>query len=76
MKILTFCRCHGLSNPLLNVSMAYIGFGFPVFKNYYVGPTIDYSISDNLNFSLVSQYFSFTNDNKSMAAYLRLKWNF
>ncbi|MCW3786730.1 hypothetical protein [Plebeiibacterium sediminum] len=63
-------------NPLLNVSMAYMGFGFPVFKNYYVGPTVEYSISDNLNFSLVSQYFSFANDNKSVATYLRLKWNF
>ncbi len=63
-------------NPLLNISMAYMGFSFPVFKNYYVGPTVEYSISDNLNFSVVSQYFSFANDNKSVAAYLRLKWNF
>ncbi len=63
-------------NPLLNISVAYMGFSFPMFKNYYVGPTIEYSVADNINLSLVSHYFSFKNDMNMIITYLRLKWNF
>ncbi len=63
-------------NPLLNVSMAYMGFGFPIGKNFYLGPTLGCSIANNINLSLISQYFSLDNNGESVAAYLRLKWNF
>ncbi len=63
-------------NPLLNISMAYMGFGYPVLQNFYIGPTFEYSIADNINLSLISQYFSFDENGKSIGAYFRLKWNF
>jgi len=63
-------------SPLLNVSLAYMGFGYPITKNMYVGPTFDFSIADNINLSLVSQYFSLGQNGKSVATYLRFKWNF
>ena len=63
-------------NPLLNISMSYMGFGFPAFDKFYLGPTVDYSVNDNLSFSAVSQYFSFEGENESLGIYLRLKWCF
>ncbi len=63
-------------NPLLNISFAYMGFGFPAGKSFYIGPTFDYSVANNINISLVSQYFSLDNYGTSIATYLRVKWNF
>jgi len=69
--------------PLLNVSFA--GMYYPKIKGYYLGPTIDYSFTDNLFFSIVAQTFSGeTPDpitgiearNNTTFMFLRLKWNF
>jgi hypothetical protein len=42
--------------PLLNCSLA--GMYFPDLKGYFAGPSIDYSVSDNMQLSLISQFFS------------------
>jgi len=66
-------------SPLVNVSLAYMGFDFPMFKNYYIGPTLDYSLNDNLSLSAIAQYFYLEKSDyslESVAGFLRLKWNF
>ena len=42
--------------PLLNVSLA--GMYYPQMKSVFFNPSIDYSLSDNLEFSFVYQYFT------------------
>ncbi|TLX73923.1 hypothetical protein E9993_14035 [Labilibacter sediminis] len=66
-------------SPLLSLSVAYMGFGFPVFNSFYVGPIIDYSISDNLYISGIFQIFSGEIDQQkelSALSFVRLKWSF
>ena len=69
--------------PLLNISFA--SMYYPKIKGYYIGPSIDYSFTDNLYFSLVAQTFSGeTTDpvtgieerKNTTFMFLRLKWNF
>ncbi len=43
-------------SPLLNGSIA--GMYFPELKGFFAGPNIDYSLSDNMQFSLIMQVFS------------------
>ena len=43
-------------NPLLNLSLA--GMYYPEWKGFYVGPSAEISISNNLNASLIFQAFS------------------
>ncbi len=42
--------------PLFNLSLA--GMYFPDLKGYYAGPTLAYSLNDNMEFSFISQLFS------------------
>ena len=42
--------------PLLNGGMA--AMYFPELKGFFAGPNIEYSISDNMQFSLIAQVFS------------------
>lgn len=64
--------------PLFNVSVA--GMYFPKLNGFFVGPSLSYSLTDNLDFSFIAQ--SFTGQlEKGHAEYfhlgfLRLKWNF
>ncbi len=69
--------------PLLNASFASIY--YPKIKGYFIGPTIDYSFTDNLFMSVVVQTFSgetpnpvtgIKERNNASFIYLRLKWNF
>lgn len=67
--------------PLLNVSGAIMV--FPELNGYYIGPSMEYSLRDDLYLSLYYQYFKseFTvennaSDQKLNLAFLRLKWNF
>ncbi len=65
--------------PLLTISMSYVGFGFPVFRDFYLGPNIDYSISDKLSASAFMQNFMVANqgvDYNNTTLYFRLKYNF
>lgn len=63
-------------HPLLNVSLSYVGFSFPVFKNYYIGPTIEYSIRESLYLSGIVQIFAHQNaegNQMKVASFIRLK---
>lgn len=64
--------------PLLNGSFACIY--YPTEQGFYLGPSIDFSILENLTLSFVFQYFQgkFGTDdvNKTTFGFLRFKWNF
>jgi hypothetical protein len=63
--------------PLLNITAS--AMWFPDLKGYYAGPSLDYSLAENLDFSLIWQHF-----NSEMAGthtrinlgFLRLKYSF
>jgi hypothetical protein len=65
------------ANPLLNVSVS--AMWFPDLHGYFAGPSIDYSLAENVDFSLIWQHF-----NSEMAgirsriniAFLRVKCSF
>jgi hypothetical protein len=42
--------------PLLNINTA--GMYFPDLKGFFAGPSIDYSLTDNMQFSIITQVFS------------------
>jgi hypothetical protein len=64
-------------SPLLNLTFA--GMWFPDLNGYFAGPSLDYSLSENIDFSLVWQHFD-----SEMAGlrsrinlgFLRLKYSF
>ena len=65
------------ATPLLNMSIS--GMWFPDMDGYFAGPSVDYSLAENLDFSLIWQHF----DGKMGSAktrlnlgYLRIKCNF
>lgn len=71
--------------PLFDVSLAAIY--FPDLNGYFIGPTLNYNIKQNIDLSLFIQYFNgrFKNTGpqqdqnlyfQSCLAALRLKWNF
>ena len=69
--------------PLFNLSFA--GMWFPDLNGYYTGPTLAYSLNDNMEFSLISQLFSgefpdtITGDvekTEMFFAFLRYKFSF
>lgn len=69
--------------PLLNGTIS--GMYYPSIKGYFIGPSFDYSFTDNLFVSIVVQTFSGEMEDpstliKSRAnltyGFLRLKWNF
>jgi hypothetical protein len=64
------------ATPLLNISMSYVGFGSPSSREFYLGPTMEYSLADNLYLTAVVQYYKLNNIDDVMASYLRFKWNF
>ncbi len=65
--------------PLVNASLA--GMYFPEEKGFYIGPTVDINLSNNLQFSTIGQVFSLEMNpipcriNYCMG-FLRLKWSF
>ncbi len=69
--------------PLFNLSIA--GMYFPGLNGYYTGPTLAYSLNDNMEFSLISQVFSgefpdatsgTTEKTDMIFAFLRYKFSF
>jgi len=69
--------------PLLNASIAGMVFFDTDITGYYAGPTIDYSIAQNVDVSLIFQYFNFSyeilNENidiNSVSGFMRMKWSF
>jgi hypothetical protein len=63
--------------PLLTISAS--AMWFPDLKGYFAGPSIDYSLAENVDFSLIWQHF---NSNLGSVktrvnlAFLRVKWSF
>ncbi len=65
------------ATPLLNMTIA--AMWFPDLNGYYAGPSVDYSLAENLDFSLIWQHFdAVMNDENSKInmAFLRLKFSF
>jgi hypothetical protein len=63
--------------PLFNLTLA--GMWFPDLSGYYAGPSMDYSLAENLDFSLIWQHFYAVmngEDSKVNMAFLRLKFSF
>jgi len=67
--------------PLFNGSLA--GMYFPGWKGFYIGPSFEFSLSDNLSASLISQVFSLVQDQGAgderstyFIGYFRFKWSF
>jgi hypothetical protein len=63
--------------PLLNLSLS--AMWFPELKGYFAGPSIDYSLAGNIDFSIFWQHFdSWMNNNRTRInlGFLRLKYSF
>jgi hypothetical protein len=63
--------------PLLNLTLS--AMWFPELKGYFAGPSIDYSLAGNIDFSLFWQHFdSRMNNNRTRInlGFLRLKYSF
>jgi len=63
--------------PLLNLTAA--AMWFPDLDGYFFGPSMDYSLGENLDFSLIWQHFDAIMDGKESRinlAFLRLKYSF
>ncbi len=63
--------------PLFNVSLS--GIWFPGIKGYYIGPSLSYSLAENLDISLIAQSFGgkLATDQVEYhhLGFIRLKWN-
>jgi len=76
-KFTSFGQFTWAATPLLNIGSSVMW--FPDLKGYFAGPTVDYSLAENLDFSLYWQHF-----NAVMAdlrsniniVFLRLKYSF
>jgi hypothetical protein len=64
--------------PLLNTTLA--AMWFPDLDGYFAGPSVDYSLAEDLDFSLIWQHFSGimagTTRTKMNLGFLRLKYSF
>ncbi len=63
-------------NPLLNLSLSYVGFSYPFFENFYIGPNIEYSLKENLYLSFIAQLYyqkNYTVNQSALISFLRLK---
>ena len=63
--------------PLLNVTIS--AMWFPDLKGYFAGPSLDYSLAENLDFSLLWQHFYAKMNNgpaRINLGFLRLKYSF
>jgi len=72
-----FANLSYLVSPILTANLA--GMYYPDYQGFFLMPAIDFSISSNLYFSLMYQYFNLEIENirsGSNVAYARLKWNF
>jgi len=65
------------ATPLLNIGVS--GMWFPDLKGYFAGPALDYSLAENLDFSLIWQHFDgeIGGDKARLnMGYLRIKFSF
>lgn len=94
VKNLSFAKYNGmvqLSYPLtdlMNTSLSAMVFSDNNLAGFYTGPSIDYSIAQNVDLSFIAQYFQFeieetlpvignqTISFKTLMGFLRMKWSF
>ena len=65
------------ATPLLNLSLS--AMWFPDLKGYFAGPSVSYSVAENLDFSLIWQHFKSRIVEERLRinlGFLRLKYNF
>ncbi len=65
------------ATPLLNVGIS--GMWFPDLDGYFAGPSVDYSLAENLDFSIIWQHFDGKMGNSKTLlnlCYLRIKFSF
>jgi hypothetical protein len=65
------------ATPLLNTSIS--AMWFPDLKGYFAGPSVDYSIAENLDFSLIWQHFTSImagTKTRINLGFLRIKYSF
>jgi|WetSurMetagenome_2_1015567.scaffolds.fasta_scaffold10301_3 hypothetical protein len=63
--------------PLLNISLS--GMWFPDLDGYFTGPSLEYSIAENVDFSIFWQHFESKKDNEKLRinlGFLRVKFSF
>jgi hypothetical protein len=76
-KFTAFGQFTWAATPLLNMGIS--AMWFPGLKGYFAGPSIDYSLAENLDFSVIWQHFSsIMNESpaKVSIAFLRIKLSF
>jgi hypothetical protein len=76
-KFTAFGQFTWAATPLLNIGIS--GMWFPDLKGYFTGPTLDYSLAENVDFSLIWQHFDGRiNDRKERInlVFLKVKWSF
>jgi hypothetical protein len=76
-KISAFGQYSYPLTPLLNLNIS--AMWFPDLKGYFAGPSIDYSLAENVDFSLIWQHFdSRMNDTRLRInmGFLRMKYSF
>jgi len=76
-KFTAFGQFTWAATPLLNFTLAVMW--FPDLEGFFAGPSIDYSLSENLDFSLIWQHFDALMDGDRTninLGFLRLKYNF
>jgi hypothetical protein len=76
-KFTAFGQFTWAATPLLNIGIS--GMWFPDLNGYFTGPTLDYSLAENVDFSLIWQHFDGRiNDAKERInlVFLKVKWSF
>jgi hypothetical protein len=76
-KFSSFGQFTWAATPLLNVSVS--AMWFPDLEGYFAGPSLDYSLAENLDFSLLWQHFNSIMAGKRTninMGFLRLKYSF
>jgi len=76
-KFTAFGQVSWATTPLLNLGAS--AMWFPSLSGYYAGPSVDYSLSDNLGLSLIWQHFSSMmggSRTRINIGFLRLKMSF
>jgi len=76
-KFSAFGQFTWAASPLLNLTLS--AMWFPDLEGYFAGPSMDYSLAENIDFSLLWQHFNSEISEKRTRinlGFLRLKYNF
>ena len=76
-KFTAFGQFTYAATPLINLTIA--GMWFPDLDGYFAGPSFDYSLAENLDFSVIWQHFQGNPDEGHFninLCFLRFKYSF